>query len=727
MVPGQAAKFGIDGDIRSDERQNGNFTAAGSHDWFKTPNGKGAGLIDVTGSADLKTQIMDGANVAFTKKMQLPLYSVQDDVLLMDATYARDYINNDKTAFKGNNTKTTTAPTEWGTSPNGSNVSDKTDIVDSYVSMRRNGTVIGSNPSNLIVTMALTTLATNGDHYADFEFYKQAISYNTTTGKFTNSGPAATGSHSLWEFNADGSIKSWGDMTIGFSFNSSAVSDVKILIWVSKAVYNTLNPKNFDFVTNEFYESVSVNGYGYAAIKPNSTGQLVAYGTVNSATTAAPAWGTNSKDLGSNGNNYFSTDYSAGQLAEAAVDLTSLGIDPATFSDVNSCSSPFSRLLVKSRSSSSFSSALSDFSGPYEFMEGATLPAAIALPTAHLTCAMSTMRLSVDGYVSGGSYNWTTANGTIAKTDGDDASIEVSKAGTYYLNASLAAGCFARKIDSVVVTADDFKPVATAAASFSLVTPGQSVTLIGGNPAASDYTTPFGGSSGLVWKWDGVSGTQFSSALQNPVVTKAGTYRLVLTESRNGCSDTAFVSVNAAIVLPVTFTGFTAATDKQQQSNVLSWKIANAEDASQFLVEKSTSGTAFSPIGYVFADEAHAVYSFTDKKTEQTVYYRIKAVRKSGATMYSTIIKLDANGAQNSLSAFADGAGVITIRYSGTVSEKVAVKVVNMNGQVVRQTERLVAAGANALKLTELTKPAGGVYVVVLTGEGGSKSAKINW
>jgi hypothetical protein len=191
LSPGLVAKFGIDGDLRSDERQNGTFTAAGSHDWFKRTTGTGIGIIDTAGAAALRSQLVGGANIAFSRRMPYIRYSVQDGVVMLDACYARDFMSNDKTSFSGNGTKNTTAPAEWGTSPSGGNVSDKTDILDTYASMRRNGTqVTGSNLGALVATMGLSTLATSGDRYADFEFYKERINYNTISGKFDNSGPA---------------------------------------------------------------------------------------------------------------------------------------------------------------------------------------------------------------------------------------------------------------------------------------------------------------------------------------------------------------------------------------------------------------------------------------------------------------------------------------------------------------------------------------------------------
>ena len=52
--PGNPGKFGIDGDVYSDARQQGNFAAAGSHDWFYTKNGSGMGMFDTSDSSSIK-------------------------------------------------------------------------------------------------------------------------------------------------------------------------------------------------------------------------------------------------------------------------------------------------------------------------------------------------------------------------------------------------------------------------------------------------------------------------------------------------------------------------------------------------------------------------------------------------------------------------------------------------------------------------------------------------
>jgi hypothetical protein len=70
--------------------------------------------------------------------------------------------------------------------------------------------------------------------------------------------------------------------------------------------------------------------------------------------------------------------------------------------------------------------------------------------------------------------------------------------------------------------------------------------LFGGNTAASNYATPFGGSQGLDWDWSGPN--SFSSAVQNPRTVDTsgvwGTYQLIVTEKRNGCKDTALKSIS---------------------------------------------------------------------------------------------------------------------------------------------------------------------------------------
>jgi hypothetical protein len=716
LSPGLVAKFGIDGDLRSDERQNGTFTAAGSHDWFKRTSGTGIGTIDTTGAAGWRTQLLGGANIAFSRRMPYERYSIQDDVVMLDACYARDFMSNDKTAFTGNGTKNTAAPADWGTAPSGGNVSDKTDILDTYVSMRRNGTQItGSNIGSLVATMGLSTLATSGDRYADFEFYKERVNYNTTTGKFENSGPALYGGHSLWEFNADGSIRNWGDMTISFTFNGSSVSDIRILIWVAQTTFQQVVPKTFDFTT-EFYASTSVSSYGYAAIKAKGSA-LVALGAVNTGATAVPIWGSNSKELGGNGNFYFTDVYAVGQFAEAAVDFTALGIDPATFTAMNACNPPFTRFLAKSRSSNSFASSLSDFNGPFEFLDVPIIPSNIA-PAASITCLTPSVTLSPTTYYSGSWYRWRTNDGHISESNSDSSTITINKAGTYYLSAAITPGCNV-SIDSLVVPEDKSKPVATADVS-DMLFPGQQVTLFGGDPIASNYTTPFGGSQGLLWDWKGPTG--FTSTLQNPKTGVPGYFTLRVTEKRNGCVDTAFVYVTPYPTLAVQFTAFTVAPDRQNGTCRLTWSVADSFSIKSYRVERNT-GNGFSVLATFNAANQT---SFTDRLQSLPATYRIGAEDKQNRTVYSTVVGVDPlTNPKLAPVVFVNAQKEVFARVVADQDDTMAFALSNLHGQVISQGQLSLIAGDRQYRVPVSSGLQPGIYIVQLQSRQGNATVKL--
>lgn len=737
LPPGQAAKFGIDGDIKSDRAAQGSFSASGSHDWFKQTGGTGNGLFDTAGQATYKTQIASGQNVSFLKKMQYPRYSVQDGILLLDASYTRDYygigpsdILNDKTVFVSTtreSNKNWQNPTTWTTLPTGGTVPNKSDIIDTYVNMRRNGTTIaGNNPSDLILTVGATTLGTGGDHYIDFELYRERINYNETTGKFETPAPAVTGGRSAWTFDRDGNITTFGDLTISYTFNNTQVQDIQVFIWIDYSTYKRMNTARFDFVQNSWNGASSRSGYGFAQIMPNGNYSSQAWGTVNMATTEGPTWGTSSKELGSQTENYAASGYSVGQFAEAGINLTAFGIDPVTYSTMDACNPPFTRFIVKTRSSSSFSSSLQDFIGPYEFLDAPTAPATINQPLT-LTCAVNTVNLTPTDYLKGASYSWRTLAGNISSSNGDSSTIKIDKPGTYYLTAAMAKGC-QTTLDSVIVYEDRFKPKASASATSPIVFPGSNILLLGGDPVQSNFSTPFGGSKGLTWKWTKQNDTLFSSVMQNPVITQPGDYKLTVTETRNGCTDIAYTSVGFGTTLPIKFTGFLVKNDKQKRINELSWQVADMTEVDKFIAEKSNNGVDFTPAGYVFGDVNYTAYSFKHNAIDGATHYRVKAVSKSGAVIYSSVVKTGSNDTQNNgLTAYAADAGKITLVYTSATSETVTIRLVGLNGQLHSTTRRNVVEGSNTLYLTEIKKPSGGIYLVLVEGQTKSASAKIAW
>ncbi|MBD0332902.1 MAG: T9SS type A sorting domain-containing protein, partial [Chitinophagaceae bacterium] len=273
--------------------------------------------------------------------------------------------------------------------------------------------------------------------------------------------------------------------------------------------------------------------------------------------------------------------------------------------------------------------------------------------------------------------------------------------------------------DSIIIQQDDYKPIASADAS-GFIRPNQSVTLIGGDATASNYITPFGGSQGLTWKWTGPSG--FLSTLQNPQTSTPGTYYLTLTEARNGCAASAQITVLAEqSPLPVRFIDFTVSSNKQEKTNKLAWRIANASDSNYFAIEKSFDGSSFTTLGYMFGSTSED-YQYKDAASDRIVYYRIKAVNKVNVASYSPIMKVD-NSAKTTekIKAYTDEAKNIIVDYTADKSESITIRLMNINGQLMNIINKNVGAGRNTFKLTDFVKPGEGIYLLnIQSGQKGT-------
>lgn len=703
ILGGSPAKFGIDADVSSDTFAFGTALpiAAGSDDWFKKYGGLGLGVIDTTGGAKAKAFLAAGKDYILNLPSSYPRFSIQNGNLFLDARYARDGAMVDSTYFSGN-AQNAQDPTTWPGSTTVGTVLDKCDIVDSYIHLRRDGPIlIAPNQSHLYLMLGASLVATNGSHYMDFELFKQRIYYTQRTGRFYNSGPAWSGGHTNWEFNADGSVNEMGDMQISFTFNNTDVTSTNIYVWVPLTVYNTVKPKNFAFVPNSF-NAGTLSGYGYAEITSLQTGtSLPVWGIVNSGVVPAPAWGTTSKDIGSSGNNYYSTSYAPGQFAEVAIDFTALGTDPAFNPFNNPCQPPFTRFIAKTRSSGSFSSTLKDFTGPYPFLEDYT-PSPDINPPSHLSCNTTSLNLSPVIVQTPGVYEWSTLNGNIVSST-DTPYIQINKAGTYVLKTRTYKGCSSRA-DSVVVAADNNKPVATAGGPYYITTMNPMAQLKGGDPLASNYATPFGNSQGLLWKWTGpksyIQQTQYADA------NDTGSYTLTVTELRNGCTATASASVlmpSAALPIKLTLSGSLV----NKNTVDIKW-FATAEDGSEnYMLERGTDGIHFKTLYNVASTRVSASknYLYRDDVTGLSgiVFYRIKIFSHSALYTISDIvavnIKADVTHSYiTSIVQNSSGANPVIKFYTDT-NCMTDVTVFNNDGSKLYKKSVMVTPGWNSVEI----------------------------
>jgi hypothetical protein len=204
-----------------------------------------------------------------------------------------------------------------------------------------------------------------------------------------------------------------------------------------------MTPASFNWA-GTFDGASTGSQYGYAGIVPKTAGDFYT-GLENSKSTWAGPFQL------IRGDNSLVTDYLAGQFMEFSVNLTKLGLDPATILGGNICGSPFNRMVVKTRASASFTAALKDFVAPIDLFLAPRVNVLSDVPVLCATQSVST--LSVQNPSNASVYSWATADGHIVgATTGT--SIQVDQPGTYIVTQRLSAGCNPYAYDTLSINYD---------------------------------------------------------------------------------------------------------------------------------------------------------------------------------------------------------------------------------------------------------------------------------
>ncbi len=160
-------------------------------------------------------------------------------------------------------------------------------------------------------------------------------------------------------------------------------------------------------------------------------------------------------------------------------------------------------------------------------------PAAQAAASGAITCAVPQITVSGAGSATGSgvTYLWTTTNGNIV-SGANTINAIVNAAGTYTLKVT-SQGCSATK--TVVVTSNTAAPTSNAGTAQPITCATTQVTL---NGAASSSGANF------TYAWTTANGNIVSGAnTATPIVDKAGTYSLAVTNTATGCAANSTVAV----------------------------------------------------------------------------------------------------------------------------------------------------------------------------------------
>ncbi|HEX9955975.1 MAG TPA: hypothetical protein VGA96_01925, partial [Fibrella sp.] len=439
-TPQVIANFGQEGDVNANYRipTSGTFNAAGTDDWFYRAAypGTGRGIIDTTGTAALRAFYQNTANnrnITFTKRMATPNYTVVNNRLWLDGLYIRDNNKTDSSAFLTSNKNGDNPATSWTAGV--SQVTPKNDIIDAYVHARRDGSTVTS-PFWLFGGVATDNI--QGSRYFDFELYQTRL---TRVGSsFTNAGPQE--GHTAWTFNANGTLAKSGDLIVAVSFDNTGILTFEVRIWVARTVgEGAVQPANFNF--SGPVEGGGTNStYGYVTVLPKTAGTSFYSGAVNplAAPTDAAPWGYFGQ------NSTFTDQYLETQFLEFSLNLSALGIDPATSTaaGIDPCSAAFQKFFAKTRASASFTSSLIDFVGPADFIGIPATTTEFGPPTLAVCANQFPYTLTAQTVTTAEStvllYNtFSTNGGTITGVSGNQ--ITVSTPGTYVTQGRLYPGC----------------------------------------------------------------------------------------------------------------------------------------------------------------------------------------------------------------------------------------------------------------------------------------------
>ena len=447
------ARFGVDADLRANYF-NGAIQSS-NDDWFNLATGvlatdtTGKAVIDTTGAAAILAGYLSDVSpwpkrmASFYRGMSRPKLSIINNRLWVDAAFVRDYHGNDSTVFTVAS-KNGESPAIW--TPGVQSIPDKNDILDMMMHVRR----AGPNPTDsLWMFGGISMDNVTGNRYFDFEMYQTDIYYDRPSQKFYGYGPDA--GHTSWKFDASGNILTAGDIIFSGEFQSSTLTNIEARIWVSRTDWTTVVPTTFNW-SGQFDGGAPGAAYGYASISPKTAGAFyTGLGSANNTWAGPFGLVLQDNSLAFSGGGPASTTnskYVADQFIEFSVNLTKLGLDPVTLLGGDICGTPFNRLVVKTRSSASFTADLKDFVAPTDLFIAAR--AKLETQTPYVCAQGSIAKIYVKDSISTSVYTWSTPNGhIIGSTTGPH--INVDTAGTYIVKQYLLAGCSVYANDTIAI------------------------------------------------------------------------------------------------------------------------------------------------------------------------------------------------------------------------------------------------------------------------------------
>jgi hypothetical protein len=162
----------------------------------------------------------------------------------------------------------------------------------------------------------------------------------------------------------------------------------------------------------------------------------------------------------------------------------------------------------------------------------------------------------------------------------------------------------------------------------------------------------------------------------------------------------------------------------------INWEVVNEKDVTNYVIERSNTGTNFVTAGIVSKRENGGVgrYNYSDASagTDATVFYRIKARSTAGQTFLSKVITIQTGFSEGALEIGpVPATGHVTLRWPSTGINKLQVTVFDVTGDAVLSRQYQLKTGLNELRLTDLQSLPNGIYFVKASDGAGYRNGKL--
>jgi hypothetical protein len=215
----------------------------------------------------------------------------------------------------------------------------------------------------------------------------------------------------------------------------------------------------------------------------------------------------------------------------------------------------------------------------------------------------------------------------------------------------------------------------------------------------------------------------YLNTLQPLTLSATGTYTFSVNGDPASASSSRFFIVFSNNT-PLDGDYFTIDAAKEDNSVAVSWAISSEENISGFELERSGDGKSFTRV-LAIPSEGKKTYNVVDDQPFSGLnYYRVRALRTRGTSLYTAVRIVNMSNNVQQLSAFPNpsAASTIQLHLAGVAAGDYTVNLYNSAGQLIL-TKQLSTSGSSVTGTLDISKMAAGVYQLALVDKAGNNLA----